>query len=477
MAPGGKGSGNGNSALSKVPQLPSARNKLMNANVKTPTVKSLSSIQANGGRKSISFMQGEYVIAQLTIQSHSILLGETKYYEATVDQNDPTQLDISEITDPSKATSDRVNAQFSVQKESGDKVGAYWEYKDENGNPLPSGLIRLVGRYWQQGTTYIVDLNATTNTASGSIDIEVKKPSKLGTASGSYYDVYGNPFNLDSVIIYYAGLDGVMPQYLKAMVSVETVGYFDPCYRYEVFTDIAEFQQKDSKTGKFGYESPDYSHYRVMSPSDEGFPRIPMDHSNLRNSVGAPMTYPGYTTIWDYYWNHVSFYGLDISQTGAPQDQWSDIFRKAAKQLYNKTQEELSDTEEPVVEDSTNARFFRSAEYDDNGGMINMVAQTRICASYGILQLVYYYGSEYPQNDAAYTPEAIDDYRVGFQYGVLHLITMFNDPKVLDNSFADPTWDGGLESNYKQAVGMYNGGGDSYAAKVIQQAPDFMPQP
>lgn len=60
VAPGEKGSGNGNGVLSKVPKLLSTPNKLMNANVKSPPVKSSSSIKAYGDRKSPSFLSGSY---------------------------------------------------------------------------------------------------------------------------------------------------------------------------------------------------------------------------------------------------------------------------------------------------------------------------------------------------------------------------------------------------------------------------------
>ncbi len=319
-------------------------------------------------------------------------------------------------------------------------------------------------------------MSATSGARKGRIIIEVKKPARLGDNHQKANDVRGTQFNLDSLIIRCGGKYGVMPQFLKAMVSVESMGLFNPCYRYEPYTDVAELQTKD-RAGRPYYESAKFSHYRILDAADKGRPDIPMDHSNVLNSVGAEMTYPGYTTIWDYYQMHASFYSLTISQQYAPKYEWKDLFRQFAKKLFEKNPEELSGTEQPVVEQATRTQFLDWEKTKFKGGMEHMVAQTRICASYGLLQLMYHRGAEYPQNNGGYLPEAINDYKVGFRYGLMHLISKFNLRSVLNNRFDDPTWQGGLEAKYKRAVGLYNGGGNSYANKVISQVATFAPQP
>jgi hypothetical protein len=302
--------------------------------------------------------------------------------------------------------------------------------------------------------------------------IEVKKPGKLGNSHGTAYDVKLKTFDLDSLIIYYAGQEGVLPQYIKAIISVETMGFFDPCYRYELWGDIDVLQVKN-RAGKCIYESDtSYSHYRILSSSDKGTPDIPIDHSNVRDASKTRRPYPSYTTIWDYYWNHTDFYTLNIYPGGTKERYWDNTCDTASIELYNKSYDELTASEQEVVEDTTNARFFRWVRYSYEGGMENMVAQTRIYASYGLLQLVYYGGKEYPKNNSSYRPEDINDHSIGFQYGVKHFVNNFNH-------FADPTWQEGLEEKYKQAVRLYNGSGSraiKYANDVISQVPKFLPK-
>ena len=448
------------------------------------------SLQA--GKKMVSsevdFTSSEYGVVREMIRKHTIMLGETEYYYAVNDPDHADKLIIKDSHEPMNGNTNVVFADPTIVK--GDKSGVYWEYRDEDGNDLKQtkpGSIRLVGRYWEDVKPYKVRLTASAEGRYGSVDIEVKKPRSLGNNHQMANDMKGNPFNLDSLIIYYAGREGVMPQYLKAMVSKETMGYFDPCYRYEAFKDAVELQVKDPKTNDYVYKNLDHSHYRILGANDNGSPDIPSDHSNLRDAScvgtnsGKRINYPGYTTVWDYYWNHTDFYSLNIySGVKEIENSWENININTARELYGKTPEELVGIEKQATDDSTNARFFRWAKFDYRGGMQNMVAQTRICGSYGILQLMYYGAEEYPKNKEQYRPEDINDYRVGFEYGVKHLIGKFNLQSILGGHFSDPTWNGGLEAKYKQAVKRYNGRGpaaEDYANDVISRVPQYKPKP
>ena len=410
---------------------------------------------------------------------NEILLGETKYYQAWLDPKNENKLAIKEL----KQTSERSGAvlsgvSFTIEKESQDKIGVYWERKDAQGDDLEPDLIRFVGRYWEKDKIYTVKLTANYNGQTISKTVEVKKPAKLGDTHNTANNFKGVSYNLDDLIFEYAGKEGVLPQYLKAMVSKETMGFFDPCYRYELWHDIAVLQVKN-RVGQREYETnAAYSHYRILSANDKGTPDIPTDHSNVRDASNTRQPYPGYITIWDYYWNHVSFYSLAIYPTGEKEDQWEIFNDEIREELYgNKTDDELSAAEKQILSDSTDARFFRWAKSEYDGGMENMIAQTRLYASYGLLQLVYKGGTEYPQNNTSYRPEDINDHTIGFKYGVQHLIGKFNLKNVLNGHFTDSTWQAGLEKKYKQTVGLYNGAGDSYANDVISRVQNFLPKP
>ncbi len=120
---------------------------------------------------------------------------------------------------------------------------------------LEKGLIRLVGRYWEEGKTYKVKLTARTqNGDEASIVIEVKKPGKLGTDKPlnityiDFVDVFGQPHNINEYCITESGKEGIPPQLPKAQAFKETK--FKPQYRYEPWKDI-EFNKKPDKKETF----------------------------------------------------------------------------------------------------------------------------------------------------------------------------------------------------------------------------------
>lgn len=96
----------------------------------------------------------------------TILLGETKYYYAVKDDlgklviKETTNKDVSEGI-PQVVLEDPVIAEDAVNNE---KIGVYWEYLKPNGDGLADGVIRIVGRYWKQDTTYKVGLRAVLHT-------------------------------------------------------------------------------------------------------------------------------------------------------------------------------------------------------------------------------------------------------------------------------------------------------------------------
>jgi hypothetical protein len=420
-------------------------------------------------------------------KEHEILLGETIYYQAIPDPKDKTgkRLNFKEMSETKDWTPGGQPAQFTVTPETPkEKLGVYYEFKDNDGLALAGDMIRLVGRYWRQDQTYEVRLKATSGERSGSIKVVVKKPGRLGDTFNKANNYNGDSFDLDDLIFEYAGREGIMPQYIKGLISTETMGLFDPCFRYEPFKDL-EILQAKNRAGKCEYESnTSYSHYRILSVNDKGTPSIPTNHSNIRDAscvkdrIGERIQYPGYQNLWDFYWSHLDFYSLThYSGNNVFEKHWEAIYPKVLEELLIDRTDDLTDADREIASDTTDARFFQWIRYEYNGGASNMVAQTRISASYGILQLLYVGGEEYPQNNGSYRPEDINDHAVGFQYGIQHLIGKFNKSSVLNGHFADATWQNGLEAKYKKAIGYYNGAGDTYANDVFSRASNFQSKP
>ncbi|MGA3287427.1 MAG: hypothetical protein ABSD46_08370, partial [Bacteroidota bacterium] len=440
-----------------------------------------------------------YGLARLVLRKkHEILLGETKYYYATEDKG---KLTIHDTTSPQLPSGAKVirtdiwvdNPVSTVidSANSGRKLGVYWEkkYPIYNGNTftrmenLPTGMIRLVGRYWHKDSVYVVKLTTGNYSPSTSLNIEVKKPSKLGNDYGpsssggrktTTKDCKGREYNLDSVLVSYAGKYGIAPQYIKAMIQKES--NFDPSYRYEPFDDMLNLQQKN-RAGHFIYESK--TPYRILSASDRGSPDIPTDHSNILTAYGRISNYPGYQSIWEFYWEHIECYGI-TANTGylgdGKENHWRDDRVKILKELYgDRTEDELTLTEKQIADDSTDARFFRWVRYTHNGGMENKVAQTRIMASYGLLQLVYYSADtrDYPKYNSQYIPEDINDYSKGIDAGIKHFIRGMN--VVLDNNFENDTWQNGLESKYFEGLLIYNRN-ENYRIKIFNLLSNFLPK-
>ncbi len=113
--------------------------------------RSIKTTSAHRNGKSVSFIEGMYGIGWVKImkeEERTILLGETKYYYVVDDPDHADKLIIKESPTPVNGKTDVVFADPTTQE--GDKLGVYWEYRDEQGNDLRKsmpGSIRLLGRY------------------------------------------------------------------------------------------------------------------------------------------------------------------------------------------------------------------------------------------------------------------------------------------------------------------------------------------
>jgi hypothetical protein len=431
--------------------------------------------------------------AAVVIEQSVILLGESKYYYAKQDPNNSNNLIINGTTTlpPSLGAGGLPNATFDdpVAATGSAKNPVYWEdqYPTYNGttltgsNKLPKGMIRLVGRYWEQGKTFKTILTAhTPDGKSGSIDIEVKKPMKLiawnnitGNDKKEFEnntqdysktkDVFGKPLNVDDLIINLAGGSGIPPQLIKAQMYQEAnkdFYHFNPSYRYEPFQDYNwQISKKDDPSDPFLNQP-----FFIISTSPHGNGAgIPQDHSNLYPKGLNP---PGYPTnsisISQYVLNNWDKY-LNVNTS------LTSLFRSVLVEHYNVLLAGINPYD--FAEDVTKAEINKK---------YNIYAQTRKVASYGFLQLLYTtaYNMGYNKGvsvSSALPPENLNDDAtfIPFYKG----FTISNLSKVLHTnagSIPDHDWSLGWEETWKSTLAEYNG--SIYSNKVMKTLDFFDPQ-
>ncbi len=158
----------------------------------------------------------------------SILLGETKYYQAKYPDPLSNKLVIEEVK-PGSDGKPKLNGgldsdvwgnnpvSVDTGKNYGKRMGVYWETEkpvwigNTNKGNLEKGLIRLVGRYWSKDSSYVVKLKAKRNNDSAKFKIRVVKPGKLLSEDQSptyskSIDVFDKEYSIDSLCIYWGGL-------------------------------------------------------------------------------------------------------------------------------------------------------------------------------------------------------------------------------------------------------------------------------
>ena len=347
-------------------------------------------------------------------QKTNILLGESKYMYAIADPNDETKLLIKEFESeraipsslPDGGVLDAFSSDDFIEVVSGDKSGIYWERKgviiSDDGEistaNLPDGMIRIIGRFWDQQTTYKVKVNATSSSRTGGLEIAVNAPERLGTKFSKARDVFDNVVNVDSLIIANAGKYGIPPQLIKAHISkeaaIESFGDFAgfaPSYVYEPFRTEFDLRDDEFELNKEW----DESDFKVTENSMGNGANVP-DHLYVEN-----FNYP-YTpqTIWDM----VSSYSkieFETPPDGAfPQYGNRDPITqkitfyglyKEPKVVYDSIIVKFRNA--GIIEDSlyivSNDSLVTFMKTKWKGGLDNVYAQTRIASSYGYLQLLY----------------------------------------------------------------------------------------
>ncbi len=147
----------------------------------------------------------------------------------------------------------------------------------------------------------------------------------------------------------------------------------------------------------------------------------------------------------------------------------------------------VADDSSKILTDTSYIKFLRDSI--GGKGMYETIAQTRISASYGLMQLTYYgavdafidsWGLEYPNNDAQYLPEYIMIPNMNIEYASKHFLGRLRE--VLPGSIVYPnedTWpkEYGFELSIWKALLKYNGGSVlSYPNSVFNYAKNNLPK-
>ena len=389
-----------------------------------------------------------------------LLLGETRYFYV---KNENGELRIDSTSNAFYAPeikedvwgNEPVSIADKDNPKSGKRLGVYWEKKKPDGTALAPGMIRLIGRYWTADSSYQVNLMATYIGRNLDLTVKVKQPGRLGDSNRKKKDVFGKTFDMDSLIIRHAGIEGIPPQLLKGQIHKESS--FFPSYRYEPYKD-AELQERDCtrdtlKNNLFCYDS----------AGNTVGPVIPASHIYMHNGTeGGNMThYPGFSgTIWHYY---DSTRALKMYTEGVYKEIANLVSGYKKKIMVNAAIEEVTLTETEVNKRAHDS-LDNHLENLFRGGLKNYFAQTRIVASYGFVQLLYYDGvygdalvvAPYPHN-SSYLPETINEGDTSIIYGMRKLKAKFKYAGIAEN-FESPTgWKLGYEETLKKALQYYNG--------------------
>lgn len=423
----------------------------------------------------------------VTIKNNDILLGETKYYQATMDPFDYSTV-IKEYSTPQDSGISGV--EFHVDTVSGNKLGVYYEYKDSTGDALPTDQIRLVGRYWQQDSIYRVRLRAIYfDTAA--IVIEVKRPTRLlsphqAPSYSKSKNIADSTINIDSICIFYGGKFGIPPQFIKGEMLQESQTHefpgfsgFAPSYRYEPYTT-----QLGVTSRKWNNNA-----YYVTDDGNMGSPCVPSSTCPPVHWNVFPMSYPtSAQSIWDFVSAHSQLANADNTDAtyGAIQADgtidlgpYKTLQREYVKTYLKPILEAATVPTIPARVQEANANFINYLRTSwGDVGMDNINAQTRIAGSYGLLQLTYetaikigYQGDVRAANGrVGHTPEDLNATDVSLNLAIRNQSGLLY--KAIGPFF---DWDEGFENVFEKYVyAKWNTKG-SYPQEVLNKSQLFKP--
>jgi len=474
-----------------------------------------------------SFFDGIYgsgaedQVIVVSSQPDTVLLGETRYYQAI--QKDGA-LELEALDDPSNASANRVeDVTWTVSRKTGDRLGVYYdtEYYTEieqvEGAPvgapakpqeLPSGLIQVIGRFWTPQTTYGVTLSASGNGKTGEKEIAVTRPDLLGKGSiegtGGYFpprevgNINGELFDVDSLIIAYAGRYGIPPQFIKGQAAVESAEFL-PSYRYEPLTTQFAVDGAREDGERDWTENPFFVTETSMG-SGQGVP----SPQNV-----YPEAYPqSPQTVWEFLTSHSDLEGetnsnpeyVDLENGRldfGPYSSAAVVYDSISTSIQKKNIGSPEDQLQKLTVEATNSYLREEWRGPDRfeeglGGLQNMVAQTRTASSYGMLQIMYNSAIDSEEVPDPYPvtntnkPERLNVHDVSFpiymklQIEQLRTVLGVEEGGELpDSDWRNVNWRYGslktLEQVFFEMYNLWNPEKGNYEQEVFGYSQDFLP--
>lgn len=430
-----------------------------------------------------TFQTERYKDAELSIdKTKKILLGETKYF-GVKKKTDTGELRIEEIK-----TNYGEEPEFPADSDGwewlktdvwgtqpieilGTKSGVYWEKKwfdktDNRNKDLEAGMIRLIGRYWEEGKEDSFKVKLKTKTDS-EVELKVARPRVLGDNNHNPNDVFGSPINIDSVCIIVGGLKGIPPQIIKGQIQKETS--FRNSFRYEPRIDI-EVQNDKIKKKKY---LDDYPYYTVTATS-MGTIAIPSTHINVKPVpyVTAP------TKISDYLVENINNYiGIKKDERG----NWIKLyFVGYEKGKISSTINDIYQYALKILKKSKNdakkyaiislKEWLKTDQFEG----YNKYLQSRIFSSYGMLQQIFYFActdkiAGYSINNDQQSPESLNE----IDYSIKAYKEKIGK-KLMNKS--DNQWENGFEEDWAIILRSYNNGESNYGKLVVEFSKQYLPK-
>lgn len=414
-----------------------------------------------------------------------ILLGETKYLGLRKSgEGENTKYEIAEIS-----TEYGVAPQFPKDdgwiwiKNSdvwsgdpveiqGDKSGIYWEKKYFDGSTnenkeIEAGMIRIIGRFWEEGKEedYKVTLTAKDGDTSVKIVVTVIKPVKLGEQYNYSRNVFDEEISIDSLCIYNGGRYGIPPQIIKGQMHKETA--FKNSFRYEPRIDINTQNNKSLKKKYFD----SYDYYTVTS-ENMGSVTMPTSHTNVQ-----PVSYvTSPKKISEYLIERIKQY----IQYPREKNKYKPVFvgykiltneLQKAFEYYKKTNKDIEDLLEltNMATDSLKI-FINSKEFEDS----EKYAQTRIMSSYGMLQQTFYNAHDsklvgFSVSNQEQSPELLNEINFSLK------AYKENMTKLLEKR-SNNSWAEGYEMGWGNILDRYNKGETNYELDVLENSKLYLPK-
>lgn len=423
--------------------------------------------------------------------TEQILLGESKYFAAVEDPDDDNSILIKEVPTGSNGEPVELEGLLAgafgddpVDVLSGGKPGVYWERKwahinsngSISGGDLPSGMIRLVGRYWEEDNDYRVKLNASSGSRSGELEVEVVRPDRLGNQFRYARDVFDRVVDVDSLIIVNAGKYGIPPQFIKAHISVEAapkdfggdVGRgFAPSYLYEPYT--VQFWNLRDLLGR----------YFIDNSSQSQMSDVPTHQHVLFRDY-----YKEVKTVWDIVKSNSQLVDDKAINTYGKRgpDRKMDFNLYTTIQAINdqKFDELLNDVQNSNLEltniqiaDSTNRIMADFLRDEWKGGLKNHIAQTRTASSYELLQMLYVTAREKINYDIDELPEYMNTNNF-FVESIIYQRNELNE-FLSDVGDSDYKWTVGYEEAFRSSIFDVWNPSPGYPDNILKRVKDYLP--